>query len=148
MGVLRFGHYTVETSNEDKVFFPGDGITKGDLIDYYKQVAEAIVPYVKGRPMTMRRFPDGIKGESFFQKEIGEYFPDWIDRVTVYKEGGSVTHALCNNAASLVYLANQACIELHPWLSRADKPDHPDQLIVDLDPSGDDFDDVRFAARA
>jgi len=147
MGVLRFGRYTVETSNEDKVFFPDDGITKGDLIEYYKQAAEFLLPHVKDRPIMMRRFPDGIRGESFYQKEAGDYFPDWITRVEVQKEGGSVTHVVCNNAATLVYLANQASIELHPWLSRADKLDYPDQLIVDLDPPGDDFGLARFAAK-
>src|SRR5215467_3549365 len=99
MGVLRFGRYTVETSNEEKVFFPDDGITKGDLIDYYKQAAEFMIPYLKDRALTMRRFPDGIDGESFYQKEAGEYFPDWIDRVKVPKEDGTVTHVVCNNAA-------------------------------------------------
>jgi len=95
----------------------------------------------------MKRYPDGIKGESFFQKEIGDYFPDWIERVKVKKKGGTVTHVQCDNAATLVYLANQACIELHPWLSRSDKLHYPDQLIIDLDPSGDDFSQAVFGAR-
>jgi bifunctional non-homologous end joining protein LigD len=148
MSTLRFGPYSFETSHEDKIFFPDEGITKGDLIDYYKQVAEFLLPYIKDRPLTMRRYPDGITGESFFQKEAGDYFPDWIDRVEVKKEGGTVTHVVCNNTATLVYLANQASIELHPWLSRTSKLDYPDQLIIDLDPPGDDFSRARFAARA
>lgn len=148
MGKLRLGRFTVETSNEDKILFPDDKITKGDLIEYYQRIAETLLPYVKQRPLTMKRFPDGIDGESFFQKEIGDYFPDWMDRATVKKEGGKVTHVICNNAAVLVYLANQACIEPHVWLSRKDKPNHPDQLIIDLDPSGEDFASVCFAARA
>ena len=148
MGKLRFGRFTVETSNEDKIFFPDDKITKGDLIEYYQRIAETLLPYVKLRPLTMKRFPDGINGESFFQKEIGNYFPDWIERMTVKKEGGTVTHVICNNSATLVYLANQACIEPHVWLSRKDELYHPDQLIIDLDPAGDDFAPVRFAARA
>lgn len=148
MGTLRFGQYIVETSHEDKIFFPDDAITKGDLIEYYKQVAEFLLPYIKDRPLTMRRYPDGINRESFFQKEAGDYFPDWIDRVEVKKEGGTVTHVLCNKTATLVYLANQASIELHPWLSRTSKLDYPDRLIIDLDPPGDDFGRARFAARA
>jgi len=148
MGKLRFGRVTVETSNEDKIFFPDDKITKGDLIEYYKRIAETMLPHVKDRPLTMKRFPDGIDGESFFQKEIGDYFPDWIERTTVRKEGGTVTHVICNNAATLVYLANQASIEPHMWLSKKDRLNHPDQLIIDLDPAGQDFDSVRFAARA
>jgi len=142
----RFGRYTVETSREDKIFFPEDKITKGDLIEYYERIAETILPHLRDRPLTMRRYPDGIKGESFFQKKIGDYFPDWIETKKVKKQGGAVTHVVCNNAATLVYLANQASIELHPWLSRQDKPNYPDQLIIDLDPSGDDFEQVRFGA--
>jgi len=148
MGKLRFGRVTVETSNEDKIFFPDDKITKGDLIEYYQRIADTMLPHIRQRPLTMKRFPDGIDGESFFQKKIGDYFPDWIERTTVKKEGGMVTHVICNNAATLVYLANQACIEPHVWLSRKDKPNHPDQLIIDLDPAGEDFASVLFAARA
>ena len=147
MSKRRFGRYTVETSNEDKVFFPDEKITKGDLINYYQEIADKMVPYLKERPLVMKRYPDGIKGESFFQKEIGDYFPDWIERVKVKKKGGTVTHVQCDNAATLVYLANQACIELHPWLSRSDKLHYPDQLIIDLDPSGDDFSQAVFGAR-
>ena len=147
MSKLKFGRYTVETSNEEKLFFPDEEISKGDLIDYYQKIAEKLVPCVKERPLVMKRYPDGIKGESFFQKEIGDYFPDWIERVKVKKKGGTVTHVQCDNAATLVYLANQACIELHPWLSRSDKLHYPDQLIIDLDPSGDDFSQAVFGAR-
>jgi len=147
MSKRRFGRYTVETSNEEKLFFPDEKISKGDLIDYYQKIAEKLVPCVKERPLVMKRYPDGIKGESFFQKEIGDYFPDWIERVKVKKKGGTVTHVQCDNAATLVYLANQACIELHPWLSRSDKLHYPDQLIIDLDPSGDDFSQAVFGAR-
>jgi len=147
MSKLKFGRYTVETSNEEKLFFPDEKITKGDLINYYQEIADKMVPYLKERPLVMKRYPDGIKGESFFQKEIGDYFPDWIERVKVKKKGGTVTHVQCDNAATLVYLANQACIELHPWLSRSDKLHYPDQLIIDLDPSGDDFSQAVFGAR-
>jgi bifunctional non-homologous end joining protein LigD len=147
MTTLRFGRNTVETSNEDKVFFPDKKITKGDLIDYYQRIADWMLPYLKDRPLVMKRYPDGIKGESFFQKEMGDYFPDWIDHIKVKKEGGTVTHVECNNAAMLVYLANQACIEPHVWLSKSAKLKYPDQLIIDLDPPGNDFGRARFAAR-
>ena len=147
MSKLKFGRYTVETSNEEKLFFPDENITKDDLINYYQEIADKMVPYLKERPLVMKRYPDGINGESFFQKEIGDYFPDWIERVKVKKKGGTVTHVQCDNAATLVYLANQACIELHPWLSRSDKLHYPDQLIIDLDPSGDDFSQAVFGAR-
>ena len=143
---LRFGRYTVELSSLDKVLFPDAGVTKGDLVEHYRAVADRMVPHLKGRPVSMQRFPNGIQEEGFFQKAAPDYFPEWIERVTVRKEGGTVEHVVCDNAATLVYLANQNCITPHVWLSRADRPDHPDRLIFDLDPPRDDFDAVRFAA--
>jgi len=144
---IKVGKYTVELSNTDKVLFPGDGITKGDLIDYYHQIAAVMLPYIKDRPLVMHRFPDGIDAEGFYQQEIADYFPDWVKRVSVKKEGGSISHVVCQNAATLVYLANQACITLHVWLSRQDRLDNPDQLIFDLDPPDKDFEPVREAAQ-
>jgi bifunctional non-homologous end joining protein LigD len=105
-----------------------------------------MLPHMRGRPVTMERFPDGIGGQRIMQKSAPEYFPDWIPRVTVPKAGGTVDHILCEDAATLVYLANQACVTPHVWLSRVDRPDHPDQLIFDLDPPGDEFGDARVAA--
>ncbi|MFP3904933.1 MAG: non-homologous end-joining DNA ligase [Armatimonadota bacterium] len=143
---MHFGPYSVELSNLEKIFFPDAGLTKGDLVSYYRDIADIIVPYMKDRPLTMHRFPDGLDGESWYQKNIGDYFPDWIETVTVEKDGGTVTHVLCNNAATLVYLANQAAITFHVWLSRADRQHAPDRMIFDLDPPGDDFEPVRDAA--
>src|SRR5688572_19206799 len=117
---ITIGRHVVEISNPDKILFPDAGITKAILIQYYRDVAETMLPHLRGRPVMMQRFPDGLDGEGFIQKEIGDYFPDWISRVTVKKEGGSVTHAVINDAATLVYLANQACITPHVWLSRKD----------------------------
>ena len=147
-GTLRVGRHTVELSNLDKVLFPDAGVTKADLVTYYHEIADRMLPYLAGRPVSMHRFPDGIDAQGFYQKEIGDYFPDWIGRVTVKKKGGEVTHVVCRNAATLVYLANQACITPHVWLSREDRLDHPDRMIFDLDPPGDDFAPVRRAARA
>ena len=147
-GKLRLGRHTVSLSSLDKVLFPDAGVTKGDLIEHYRLVAERMVPHMKGRPVSMQRFPDGIEGQGFYQKDAPEYFPDWIRRVTVEKKGGTVEHAVVDDAASLVYLANQNCITPHVWLSRADRLHHPDRLIFDLDPPGEDFDAVRFAASA
>ncbi|MGD2065106.1 MAG: non-homologous end-joining DNA ligase [Dehalococcoidia bacterium] len=144
---MRIGDYTIELSNTDKVLFPLHEITKGDLIDYYHKIAKVMLPYLKGRPITMHRFPDGIDGEGFYQQDISDYFPDWIERTTVKKEGGRVTHVICQNAATLVYLANQACITPHAWLSRKDRLNHPDLMIFDLDPPADDFEPVRHAAQ-
>jgi bifunctional non-homologous end joining protein LigD len=147
MTVVRVGARRLEISREDKVLFPEDGITKGDLVDYYRRIASAMLPYLKGRPVMMQRFPDGIDGPGFYQKDTGTAMPSWIHRVKVKKAGGTVTHVVCDDAATLVYLADQACITPHVWLSRADQITHPDQLIFDLDPSGHDFSIVRTAAR-
>jgi bifunctional non-homologous end joining protein LigD len=144
----RYGRQAVEISNPDRIFFPDAGITKGDLIDYYERVADIMLPHVGGRAVMMRRFPDGLGGEGFYQKEVPDYFPDWIRTVEVKKEGGRLTQLVIENAATLVYLANQACIDPHVWLSRVDRPDHPDRMIFDLDPAGSDFSAVRSAARA
>jgi bifunctional non-homologous end joining protein LigD len=143
---MKVGRRTVEVSNPGKVLYPDDGITKGDLADYYRRVAEFMLPYLRGRPVAMERYPDGIDGQRIFQKDVPDYFPDWIDRVKVQKEQGELSQVVCEDAATLGYLANQACITPHVWLSRADRPDHPDQLIFDLDPAGDEFEEARVAA--
>jgi bifunctional non-homologous end joining protein LigD len=140
------GHQ-VAVSNLDKVLFPDSGLTKGDLIEYYRRIADVALPHLRDRPVSMHRFPDGIGGHGFFQKNIPEHFPAWIERQTLEKEGGSVTHVLANDAATLVYLADQGCITPHVGLSRIDRIDAPDRLILDLDPSGEDFAEVQDAAR-
>ncbi len=107
-----------------------------------------MLPYVAGRPISMKRYPQGIEEKGFFQKEAGEYFPDWITRVAIKHSTGVVHYVVINNAAILVYLANQACITPHVWLSRVDKPDNPDRIIFDLDPADEhSFTDVQRAAK-
>jgi len=145
---LRFGRYTVEVSSRDKVLFPGDGFTKGDLIEYYARIADRMVPLVAGRPLSLERYPDGIERERVFQQKVPQYFPGWIRRVEVRKHGGKLEHVVCENAATLAYLANQAVVTPHAWLSRADRPDHPDQLVFDLDPPDEGFEAARAAARS
>lgn len=136
----------LELTHLDKVLFPSEGITKGDLINYYREISAFMLPYMKDRPVNMHRFPNGIDAGGFFQQNIQDYFPDWIDRITISKkEGGSTTHLLCNNEATLIYMANLACITPHIWLSRADKLNYPDKMVIDLDPE-DDFEQVRSAA--
>ncbi|MFW6117245.1 MAG: non-homologous end-joining DNA ligase [Thermoproteota archaeon] len=143
----KFGSYTVEVSDVDKVLFPEDDFTKGDLIDYYNRISDVLLPHLKDRPITMQRFPDGINEEGFYQKEVPDYFPDWIERIKVEKkEGGSQNQVICNNKATLVYLADKACITPHIWLSRKDQLHHPDKIVFDLDPPDDDFEPVRSAA--
>src|SRR5438034_1403470 len=98
---LRVGKRTIQVSNRDKVLFPQDGITKGDLIDYYIAIAPAMLPYTRARPLTLERYPDGIGSERVFQKNMPKYFPDWVARATVGKKGGSVTHVLANDVATM-----------------------------------------------
>ena len=145
---VRAGRQSVAITHPDKILFPDDGITKRELVEYYREVAAVMLPYLRGRAIAMQRFPDGIAEAGFFQKEASPYYPEWIKTVSLPKHGGSVRHVVCENAATLVYLANQAVITPHAWLSRTDQPDYPDQLIFDLDPSGDEFRDVCNAAKA
>lgn len=140
------GHEIV-LSNRDKVFFPDAGITKGDLVDYYRRIAEVALPHYRDRPLSMQRFPDGIAAEGFFQKNAPEYFPDWIETAALAKEDGTVRHVVANSAATLVYLADQGMITPHLGLSRVDDIEKPDRLVFDLDPSDGDFAKVQTAAR-
>jgi bifunctional non-homologous end joining protein LigD len=138
----------VKLSSPDKLLFPGDGVTKADLAGYYEAVAEWMVPHVRGRPVSMLRFPDGIEGEGFFHKNVPAHYPDWIERVEVAKRGGMLTHAVIGSADTLVYLVGQNTITPHVWLSRADRLQQPDRMVFDLDPSPEaDFASVRRAAR-
>jgi bifunctional non-homologous end joining protein LigD len=138
-----------EVSRPEKVLFPDDGLTKQDLADYYADVAAVMVPHLSGRPVSMQRFPDGIDGEGFYEKKTPEHFPDWFRRVTVSTSDGEQEQVVVDDRRSLVYIADQACITPHVWLSRADRLDHPDQLVFDLDPSDPaDVDGVRAATRA
>lgn len=144
---MRVGSYDIAVTNPEKVFFAEDGLTKGDLIRYYREVADTMLPHLRGRPISMERFPEGIGGEGFYQKEIPPYFPDWVDRVSVeLKDDRSQFQVVCEKAATLVFLADQGCITPHTWLSRKGRLDCPDKMVFDLDPPGDDFEPVRRAA--
>ncbi|HPL62242.1 MAG TPA: non-homologous end-joining DNA ligase [Syntrophales bacterium] len=144
---IRAGARVIDITKRDKVLFPDDDIRKGDLIDYYSWIAPSILPYLRGRPLMMQRFPDGIASEGFYQKNISDYFPGWIRHIRLEKEGGELDHLICENRATLIYVANQACISLHTWLSRADRLHYPDQMIFDLDPTEGRFRDACRAAR-
>jgi bifunctional non-homologous end joining protein LigD len=133
------GGRRVEVSSPEKVLFPDDGLTKADLVDYYRRIAKYLLPYLADRPIAMERYPDGLAGERLFQKNVPRYFPEWISRLRIAKQHGSLHHVLVDQPATLVYLANQACITVHTFLSRADRLHHPDQLMFDLDPPGNDF---------
>jgi bifunctional non-homologous end joining protein LigD len=147
-GVVRVDGREIEISRPDKVLFPDDGITKGELIEHYARIAPLMLPHLRDRPLTLERYPNGIHAKRFFQKEVSSYFPKWIRRVTVPKVGGTVTHVVCNDTATLVYIANQACVTPHIFLSRLDKLQFPDQMVFDLDPQDDDFEPVRSTAQA
>ena len=138
---------TVKLTNTAKVLFPGDGITKGELAEYYAQVAGRMLPYLRDRPIAMARYPDGITKQRIFQKNPADYFPDWITSVEVKKQDGTLRHVICDKAATLVYLANQACIEFHVFGSRTPDLDRPDQIVVDFDPEDQrGFGDARRCA--
>ena len=145
----------VQVSHPEKVLFPDDGITKGELVGYYRAVAPRMLPLISGRPVTMQRFPDGIGRGGFLQKQIGRHFPDWIERVTAPNRRTrqatvreEVTYAVCRHADDLAYLANQGCLTPHVWLSRAPDIYRPDQMVFDLDPASEDLGVLRAAAGA
>lgn len=146
---LKVGKRIIEISNPDKIIFPKSKITKLEFVEYYQRIAPYMLPYLKNRPISMKRYPDGITGEGFFQKDASPYFPSWIKRIAVPKEsGGSVHYVLCNNVETLVYLASQLVLTPHIWLSTTPKLYYPDRIIFDLDPSpGVDFNEVKWAAK-
>jgi bifunctional non-homologous end joining protein LigD len=147
--MAKIGGHEIDISNRDKVFFPDAGLTKGDLIDYYERVAETMVPHMKHYGVSMERFPDGLQGESFYNKDAPDYFPGWIKTVEFPKrEGGSFRAPIVDGKAALVYLADQAVLTYHLYLARVDDLEHPDKMIYDLDPPEDseDYGFVREAA--
>ncbi|HSX04536.1 MAG TPA: non-homologous end-joining DNA ligase [Rhabdochlamydiaceae bacterium] len=125
----------VVITHPDKLLFPKSKITKQELADYYRSVSKLMLPLIKDRPISMKRYPQGITKIGFFQKNAPEGHPNWLKTVSVGREGKeSIQMVLCNDLATLVWLANQNCITPHIWLSRSDKPHYPDQIIFDLDP--------------
>lgn len=138
---------TVEITHADRVLFPDLPLTKGDLAEYHHAIAEVMVPHLRDRPLMLQRFPEGIDEGGFYQKASGRGVPGWIRTVEVAKEGGVVEHPIVDDTAGLLALTNLSTVSFHRWPSRAEQPDHPDLLIIDLDPSTDDFEEVRRAAR-
>jgi bifunctional non-homologous end joining protein LigD len=135
-------------THPDKVLFPDDGITKGELASYYEAIAPIMVPHIRARPVTMERFPNGIDKPGFIQKDVSKGFPAWLKRVEVPKKGGVVHHPLITDAKSLLWVTNQNCITPHVWTSRAPNLYGPDICVFDLDPSEDEPDVLRSAALA
>ncbi len=127
----------------DKVYWPKEKITKGDLIEYYRKISDVILPYLKDRPQSLHRYPNGINGESFFQKNVEGEVPDWVKTTRVTSDNGKETeYLICQNQETLLYMANLGCIEINPWNSRIQKPESPDYLIIDLDPEAISFQKV------
>lgn len=137
----------IEISHPDKIIFPKQKITKLHMIKYYEEVADQMLPYLKDRPLTLHRFPSGIKEDGFYQKNAGDYFPDFIKTVEIETEEGSNTQVICNHKKSLIYLANQGTLAFHIWLSKKDKLNKPDKIVFDLDPLENEFEKVKEAAR-
>jgi bifunctional non-homologous end joining protein LigD len=134
----------VKLSNLDKVFWPDEGITKGDLIDYYREVAAVLVPHLRGRPFTMRRYPDGAFGKAFFQKDAPSHMPEWIPTYRAHVSTRQsprtkrwIDAPVVNDEDALLWMVNMGCIDMNTWYSRVDKPDRPDFVLFDLDPSPD-----------
>ncbi len=148
MRVYKIGKKEVEISNPDKILFPQISFSKYELVEYYGKIASYMLPHLKERPLNMKRAPDGIEGESFYQQSAGNYFPSWVDKVEVKKkDDGNITHVVCNNRETLIFMANLACITIHIWLSKTVNIECPDKMIFDLDPPEDGgFDLVRFGA--
>ncbi len=146
--VIRKGRRELRLRNLDKPFWPDEGITKGDLLAYYRDVAEVLVPHLRGRPFTMKRYPDGWKGNNFFQKQAPSHMPEWIRRVpfpasTREGEKKTIEYALVDDELALLWMVNMGCIDMHAWASREDRPERPDWVMFDLDPSeGATFEDV------
>jgi bifunctional non-homologous end joining protein LigD len=137
-------------SNLNKIYFPEVGVKKRELLAYYYQMARYILPFLQDRPMVLRRYPDGVDGKAFFQKEAPSYLPDWIETAGVDSDerGGEMQYILCNSRATLLYLTNLGCIDHNPWSSRAQSQENPDYVFFDLDPTDDTpFSDVMHIAR-
>ncbi|PSL30401.1 DNA ligase D [Dyadobacter jiangsuensis] len=147
--VRKINGHEVKFSNLGKMYWPDDKIQKRELINYYYQVAPFILPYLENRPLSLNRFPNGIKGKSFYQKDVTGKVPDWIETTPYVTEGEHKNFILCNDEATLLYMANLGAIDVNPWNSRIETPDNPDWCLLDLDPdTGNTFEQVIETARA
>jgi bifunctional non-homologous end joining protein LigD len=145
---IRRGKRVVRLSNLDKPYWPDERITKGDLLRYYRDVAPALLPHIRDRPFTMKRYPDGWQGKPFFRKDVTNYAPAWVKRVAVRvtsrgspQQSRTIEAPVVNDELALLWMVNTGCIECHSWYSRIDKLERPDRVVFDLDPS----DEVGFA---
>jgi bifunctional non-homologous end joining protein LigD len=142
------GTARVRYTNREKVYWPSRGFTKGDMLDYYEQVAEHLLPYLNERPLHLQRFPDGIEGKSFYEKNAPAHLPDWVETEPIETGEKTIRYIVCNDRETLLLLANLGTVDLHPWMSRRGSLDSPDYLVLDLDPKSAQFSDVVRTARA
>lgn len=142
---LKVGKTTLHLTNQDKIYFPNDGITKGDIVTYYNEVADLILPYLKDRPESMYRFPNGIEQSGFYQKDVDDdKIPSWLKTKKIFSEStnSDIDYLICNDKATLLYMANLGCIDINPWNSTTKHIDNPDWVVIDIDPEKDDFKEV------
>jgi bifunctional non-homologous end joining protein LigD len=142
---LKVGKTTLHLTNQNKIYYPKDNISKGDLIEYYSEVSSLILPYLKDRPESMNRFPNGIDGPSFYQKDVDvEKIPSWLKTKKIFSESTNedIHYLICNNKETLLYMVNLGCIEINPWNSTTQHIENPDWLVIDIDPDKDDFKEV------
>lgn len=135
-------------THPEKILFPDDGITKGEMAAYYEAIAPLMLPHIRGRPVTMERYPSGIGEKGFFHKDVSRGFPEWLERVEVPKKDGVVHHPIVDDVRSLLWIANQNCITPHVWTSRVPRLYYPDICVFDLDPSTPDVDRLNEAGFA
>lgn len=142
---LSVGGHEVKLTNQQKVYWPKEGITKGDVLNFYNKISKYILPYLKDRPQSLKRNPNGIADKGFYHKDAGDAAPDWVNHIELYSESAdkNINYILCNNKATLLYMNNLGCIEINPWNSRVKHLDKPDYLVMDIDPSDESsFEDV------
>jgi bifunctional non-homologous end joining protein LigD len=147
---LKVGKTVLKLTNQNKIYWPDEKITKGDLVKYYSEVSDLMLPYLKDRPQSLHRFPNGIRDAGFYQKDFDRSkTPEWLYTEPIYSESNKkyIDYLVCNDKATLLYMANLGCIEIHPWNSRIQSPENPDWLVIDLDPEDISFREVVKAAQ-
>jgi len=149
--IVKVQGHELKFTHLDKIYWPDEGITKGEVIDYYNSIHKYILPYLKDRPQSLKRNPNGITDKGFFHKDAGDAAPAWVDSIELYSDSADkeIDYIICNNKATLLYLNNLGCIEINPWNSRVKSLDNPDYLVMDIDPSDKNtFEEVIDTARA
>jgi bifunctional non-homologous end joining protein LigD len=148
---LKVNKITLKLTNQHKIYWPEEGYTKGQMVTYYREISSVMLPYLKDRPQSMHRFPNGIMKPGFFQKDVDtKTIPSWLHTEQIYSDSNeaNIDYLICNDAETLVYMANLGCIEINPWNSRYQTAESPDWFVIDLDPESIDFREVVKVALA